>query len=665
MKKYIHTLLFALFVFGGNCAAKPTLEDFIRERDLRNAVISPDGKYLAQLHNKDGRRVVTIIDMQSSDKKVIGTLSDKLIRANAISWGKKDRLLVSVLVPYDMRLVERDMEKKKDFDIDDYFMFSRTLSIDINAKNPVVLMNNERSARGNVNLSVIQHYLPKDPDHVLMKADRNGVDSLYKVNVYTGASELLTKGSRFTFMFANDYDGKTRFRFDYLPIAKKINIYELAADDSWNSIDSIKLNDTENEDFDAGKLVGLYGDNLAYSKKNEKTGFFELLLYKSKEKTYETLVSLPDRDVLYPLQDLRSNQIVGYAIDGDYIRYKFFDAERQAAYDKLTAKVGDANFYYSSYTESGEQGIVNIFAPNDPLSFHLYDAKKDDLLFIGDAYNNIATNNLSQTAIANYSTRDGKKIHSYILLPPGYEKGKLYPLIIYPHGGPQSRDRAEYDDFAQFMSTRGYIVVQPNFRGSTGMGKEFEEAGYKQWGQLMQDDLTDAVNFMIKKGYADPAKVCIVGISYGGYAALMGSIKTPDLYKCSISINGVTHLRNIIETDARNIDDDKLLEKYWYQRIGDPKQDKEMLDANSPALQADKINIPLLVVASTDDQVVNYGQAADLISALKKHKKDFKFVKLKDSPHDPFYFKKDVELVYREVEDFLAKHLGPSAVGVK
>ncbi len=665
MKKYIHTLLFALFVFGGNCAAKPTLEDFIRERDLRNAVISPDGKYLAQLHNKDGRRVVTIIDMQSSDKKVIGTLSDKLIRANAISWGKKDRLLVSVLVPYDMRLVERDMEKKKDFDIDDYFMFSRTLSIDINAKNPVVLMNNERSARGNVNLSVIQHYLPKDPDHVLMKADRNGVDSLYKVNVYTGASELLTKGSRFTFMFANDYDGKTRFRFDYLPIAKKINIYELAADDSWNSIDSIKLNDTENEDFDAGKLVGLYGDNLAYSKKNEKTGFFELLLYKSKEKTYETLVSLPDRDVLYPLQDLRSNQIVGYAIDGDYIRYKFFDAERQAAYDKLTAKVGDANFYYSSYTESGEQGIVNIFAPNDPLSFHLYDAKKDDLLFIGDAYNNIATNNLSQTAIANYSTRDGKKIHSYILLPPGYEKGKLYPLIIYPHGGPQSRDRAEYDDFAQFMSTRGYIVVQPNFRGSTGMGKEFEEAGYKQWGQLMQDDLTDAVNFMIKKGYADPAKVCIVGISYGGYAALMGPIKTPDLYKCSISINGVTHLRNIIETDARNIDDDKLLEKYWYQRIGDPKQDKEMLDANSPALQADKINIPLLVVASTDDQVVNYGQAADLISALKKHKKDFKFVKLKDSPHDPFYFKKDVELVYREVEDFLAKHLGPSAVGVK
>lgn len=664
MKVFRTIFLCALMAFSGGTYAKPTLEDFTKERDLRNVVISPDGKYLAQLYNKDGRRIVAIVDMQSAEKKVVGTLSDKFIRANSISWGKKDRLLVGLLVPYDIKLVERDMEKKKDFDIDDYFMFSRMLSIDVNAKNPVVLMNNERSTRGNVNLSTIQHYLPKDPDHVLMKADRDGVDTLYKVNVYTGASEMLTKGSRFTFMFANDYEGKTRFRFDYLHIAKKINIYELAEDNSWNLIDTIKLNDTEHEDFDAGRLVGLYGDNLAYSKKNEKTGFFELLLYKSKEKTYETLVSLPDRDVLYPLHDLRSNQIVGYAVDGDYIRYKFFDPIKQTAYDKLAAKVGNSNFYYNSYTENGELGVVNLFSPENPLSFHFYDVKKDELSFIDNAFYNIATKNLSQSAIANYLSRDGKKIHAYILLPADYEKGKTYPLIIMPHGGPQARDRADYDDFAQFLSTRGYIVIQPNFRGSTGMGKEFEEAGYKQWGQLMQDDLTDAVGFMVKKGYADPAKVCIVGISYGGYAALMGSIKTPELYRCSVSINGVTHLRNMIASDAKDVDD-KVLEKYWYQRVGDPKLDKEMLDANSPALHADKINTPLLIIASTDDQIVSYSQATDLVSALNKHKKEFKFVKLKDSPHNPFYYKKDVELVYREVEEFLTKYLGNIAVATK
>lgn len=661
--KGIQQLFIALLVFcSAAVMARPTLEDFTRERDLRNVVISPDGRYLAQLRNKDGRRIVTITDLQAPGKPTVGALADKVIRANSISWAKKDRLLINLLVPYDVKQVERDMEKKKDFDIDDYFMFGRTLSVDVNAKNPVSLMNNDRSIRGNVNLSTIHHYLPKDTNYILMEADRDGIDTLYKVNVYTGVSELLIKGSRFTFKFANDYDGKTRFRFDYLRVAKKINIYELAEDNTWIPIDSIKLNDTEHEDFDAGRLVGLYGDNLAYSKKNEKTGFFELLLYKSKEKTYETLVSLPDRDVLYPLHDLRSNQIVGYAVDGDYIRYKFFDSAAQASYDKLASKVGNSNFYWNSYAENGELGIVNLYSPDNPLSFHLYDVKKDELSFIDNAFDNIAYKNLSQSAAANYFARDGKKIHAYILLPTEYEKGKTYPLIVMPHGGPQSRDRADYDDFAQFLSTRGYIVIQPNFRGSTGMGKEFEEAGYKQWGQQMQDDLSDAVGFMVKKGYADSTKVCIVGVSYGGYAALMGAIKTPELYRCSVSINGVTHLRNMIASDAKDIDDDKLLDKYWYQRVGDPKIDKEMLDTNSPALHADKINIPLLVIASTADQIVDYGQATDLVSALNKNKKDFKFVKLKDSPHNPFYYKKDVEVVYREVGDFVAKYLGGSEI---
>lgn len=656
------TLVSIFCVFYCACAAaKPTLNDFIAERDLRDVVISPDGKYLAKLHNKDGRRIATIIDMQNPEHPVVGSLSDKIIRANSISWAKKDRLLITLLVPYDIKEVERDMERKKDFDINDYFMFSRTLSVDVHAKDPVVLMNNERRLRGNYNLSTVHHYLPNDPTHILMEADRDGLSTLFKVDVYTGVSEVLIKGSRFTVMFANDYEGKTRFRFDYMPVAKKITIYELQ-DTKWNLIDTIRLNETEHEDFDAGRLVGLYGDDLAYIKQNEKTGFYELLLYKAKDKKYETLVSLPDRDVLYPLTDLRSARIVGYAIDGDYIRYKFFDAVRQAAYDKLAAKVGNTNFYYSSITENGDLGVVNLHSPENPLSFHLYDSKKDELTFIDHAYHNISMLNLSTSAIANYVARDGKKIHAYILLPEGYEKGKTYPLIVMPHGGPQARDRASYDDFAQFLSTRGYIVIKPNFRGSTGMGKEFEESGYKQWGGAIQDDIADSVNFMVKKGYADPARVCIVGISFGGYSALMGPIKNPDLFKCSVSINGVTHLRDQIAHFEDDLKEDDSLEKYVYNRIGNPTTDRAMLDENSPALQVEKIKTPLLVIASTLDERVPYSEAKTLISALKKQKKDYKFIELKDAYHNPFYYKKDQKTVYKEVDDFLAKYLATSTV---
>lgn len=657
MKMVAKIFLFCMLVVSLPSSARPTIEDFTRERDLRTVAISPNGRYLAKVWNKDGTRIVTVNDLELPGAPTIGSLKDNVVRASSVSWANNERLLVNLLVPYDTSQVKRDSEKKKDFDINDYFMFGRTLSMDVNAKNMVVLMNNERSIKGNVNLSTIHHYLPNDPDHILMDAYREGINTLYKVNVYTGASQIVTKGSRFTFMFISDYDGNTRYRFDYLPVAKKMTIYQLLQEDKWSLVDTIKLNETENEEFDPGDLVGLYGEDLVYRKKNEKSGFLELIIYKGKEKTYETLVGLPDRDILYPLTDLRSNKIIGYAVDGDYIRYKFFDAERQSSYDKLAKKIGNSNFYFSSYTESGDKAVVNLYSPENPLSFSLYDVKNDELTFIENAYFNIATKNLSGSAIANYSTRDGKKIHAYILLPDEYQSGKSYPLIVMPHGGPQARDRASYDDFAQFLSTRGYIVIKPNFRGSTGLGKEFEEAGYKQWGQLMQDDLTDAVSFMVKKGYADPARVCIVGVSYGGYAALMGAIKTPEIFRCSVSINGVTHLRDMIASDAKEVSDESLLEKYWYQRIGDPKVDKDMLDANSPLLQVSKITTPILLVGSTDDHTVPFSQSADMASVLSKNKKEFSFIKVKDADHNPFYYKKDAELVYAEVEKFLAKYL--------
>ncbi len=652
----IFAALGLLFTFA--TSAKPTIEDFSKEPDLRSVVISPNGRYLAKVWNRDKERIVTITDLEAPDKPIIGQLADKITRPSSVSWANNERLLVNALVPYETESVKRDAEKKKDFDIDDYFMFSRTFSMDIHAKNIVMLMNNDKHVKWNINLSTIHHYLPKDPEHILMNIDRDDINTLYKVNVYTGESSVITKGSRFTYMFISDDDGNTKYRFDYMRIAKEIIIYELQPDEKWNLIDKIKINEKENEDgFDPGDLMALYGDDLVYRKRNEQTGFLELISYKSKEKKYEPLVSLPDKDILYPITDLRSNKIIGYAIDGDYIRYKFFDAEMQNSYDKLAKKIGAYNFSFGSYTENGEKSIVYIHGPDNPLSFNLYDFEKDELTFIKDAYFNIATKNLSYPAMTNYLTRDGKKIRAYILLPANYEAGKTYPLIVMPHGGPQARDRATYDDFAQFLSTRGYIVIKPNFRGSTGSGKQFEESGYKQWGRLMQDDLTDAVNFMVKKGYADPTKVCIVGLSYGGYAALMGAIKTPDLYRCSVSINGVTQLREMIAYDAKQVADDKLIEKYWYQRIGHPDTDRNMLDENSPALHAEKIKIPILIIASTKDSVVPFSQTKAMESALSKHKKNYNFVKIKNAGHNPFVYKKDMETVYTEVDKFLSQHL--------
>jgi dipeptidyl aminopeptidase/acylaminoacyl peptidase len=226
-----------------------------------------------------------------------------------------------------------------------------------------------------------------------------------------------------------------------------------------------------------------------------------------------------------------------------------------------------------------------------------------------------------------------------------------------PHGGPHARSRLSYDDFAQFLSTRGYIVVEPNFRGSTGYGYDFERAGYKQWGGVMQDDLTDALEFMVRKGYTDPEKVCIVGTSYGGYAALMGAIKTPALYKCAISLNGVTHLEKLIRYNMKEVVDKAEWDVALFDRIGHPEKDKELLDANSPALHADKITIPVMIVAGSADNVVPYSQAKLMVKALEKAGAKFEFIRLKDTGHNPFYYVEDMELVFEAVEKFLDSHL--------
>jgi esterase/lipase len=647
----------SLLVSGLACA-KPTLEDFLKEKDFINVVISPNGRYLAKLWNRGNERIVSITDLAAPDQPVVGYTADKVVRARSISWANNERLLVNIAVPYNTDAVIRDSEKKKDFDIDDYYMFSRMVSMDVNAKNSVVLLEDQRSLRGNINLSSINNYLPHDNQHILMSAYRGETISLFKVNVYTGKSEPVVRGTRFTFHFVSNEDGVPRYRFDYKPVAKTMELYEYRGEEVWEKIDALKLDDIQQQkDFDLDDLVGIYENDLVYRKKNESTGYYELVKFKAKEKKIETFISAPDKDILFPLADLRSNKVVGYVVDGDLTRHKYFDPEDQKKYDQIAQKVGEYNFTIGSSTEARDKYIIKTSGPDDPLSFNLYDVKADEMKFLHHSYANISTKHLSYPARAFYLTRDSKKLRAYMLLPADYEPGKRYPLIVMPHGGPHARDHADYDDFAQFLSTRGYIVIKPNFRGSIGYGKEFEEAGYKQWGLAMQDDLDDAVGFMVKKGYADPQKVCMVGISYGGYAALMAAVKRPDLYRCNVSINGVTHLRDMMAYDTKALDDDELVEKYIYRRIGNPDTDKAMLDENSPAVQAEKIKTPLLVIASTADETVPIAQAKTLVSALKKYKKDYKYITLENSGHNPFYYREDMEKVYREVDEFLAKYL--------
>lgn len=233
---------------------------------------------------------------------------------------------------------------------------------------------------------------------------------------------------------------------------------------------------------------------------------------------------------------------------------------------------------------------------------------------------------------------------------------KNLPTIVMPHGGPASYDNVGFDFMAQAFASRGYLVIQPQFRGSTGFGKKHYEAGWGQWGKGMQDDLTDAVAAYAKAGYVDTERVCIVGASYGGYAALAGAAFTPDLYQCAVSIAGVSHLPKMLAADRSRYGKKSWVLNYWNRSILDGDYDKPLLKTLSPYYAADKVKIPVLLLHGEDDTVVEYEQSKLMYKAINKAKGDAQLIKLKNDDHKLQDSVTRIQAV-TEMVNFVEKHI--------
>jgi dipeptidyl aminopeptidase/acylaminoacyl peptidase len=252
-----------------------------------------------------------------------------------------------------------------------------------------------------------------------------------------------------------------------------------------------------------------------------------------------------------------------------------------------------------------------------------------------------------------FDARDGLKIRGYVTVPKDYVAGEKLPLIVNPHGGPFGvRDYWGYNPEHQFFASRGYAVVQVNYRGSGGYGRDFEQAGYGEWGRKMQHDLSDAVHYLVEEGIADPDRVCIYGGSYGGYATMAGMTFTPELYRCGINYVGVTDVPLLFSSMPRHWEPLKELMKV---QIGDPK-DAEFMDSISPLAHVDKIDDPILIVHGRRDPRVVIDHAEKLRRQMKRLEREFEWLVKNNEGHG---FRKEenrLEL-YKTMEDFLAQHL--------
>ncbi|ESQ83572.1 hypothetical protein AEAC466_12920 [Asticcacaulis sp. AC466] len=330
-----------------------------------------------------------------------------------------------------------------------------------------------------------------------------------------------------------------------------------------------------------------------------------------------------------PIFDPKTFRLSGYTTYDGWTQEHYFDPAMNALVEKARASVEGYRMSIIDLADDPRQMIISSEGEDDAGTYYFLDLKAGTSLTIGAEYPHIPPEWITTKTVITYTAADGLEIEAYLSLPPNRDAKNL-PLVVLPHGGPVARDGQEFDSESQAYASRGYAVLQPNFRGSSGYGEDFVEAGYGQWGRKMQTDLSDGVRHLVKAGTVDPKRVCIVGTSYGGYAALAGAAFDPGMYRCAVDVAGVTDLSDFLES-IRGYDATTESTTYRGEKrlLGDPTTYAEV----SPVFHAAKMNIPILIVHGKDDTVVPFSQSLAMVNALKTAKKDVTFIQYDHTDH--------------------------------
>jgi dipeptidyl aminopeptidase/acylaminoacyl peptidase len=369
-------------------------------------------------------------------------------------------------------------------------------------------------------------------------------------------------------------------------------------------------------------------------------------------KEVKEIYANPDYDLTSIFYDKKNKILASVSWTGERQEDHFFDKVWESRNNGLKEHFKGYEVGFAGWDDAMNKGIVYNYSDRLPGKYYVYDFSSKEATEVANPYYWINEKNMANMKPIVYTSRDGLTIHGYLTLPKGIKPEKI-PVVVNPHGGPWARDGWYFSPEVQFLANRGYAVLQMNFRGSTGYGKKFWEASFKEWGKNMQNDITDGVEYLKKEGIADPIRIAIYGGSYGGYATLAGVTFTPDLYACAVDYVGVANLFTFMKTIPPYW---KPYLDQWYEMVGDPKKDSLLMAEASPVLHADKIKVPLLVAAGANDPRVNKAESDQMVNALKNRGIEVEYMVKENEGHG--FLNQDNQFdFYGAMEKFLEKHL--------
>ncbi len=469
----------------------------------------------------------------------------------------------------------------------------------------------------------------------------------YRIDINTGNMKMIAKNPGDIDGWLTDNKGRLRIAVTSDGTKSRI-LYRDRESDKFRVILTRDFRDTVDPLFFSFDNKYIY---LSSNIGRDKCAIVEYDPHKNRE--LKTIYENPQVDVYNLLRSKKRKVITGVTYTTDRLHYYFFDKKRKDLQDYLEQRLPGYEVVVTGMNKNEDKVLVRTFSDKSMGAYYYYDMKANRFRKLIDVSPWLKERYMADMRPIKYMSVDGLTIHGYLTLPKGIEAKDL-PLVVNPHGGPWARDVWGFDPEVQFLANRGYAVLQMNFRGSTGYGKKFWEAGFKQWGRKMQDDITYGVKYLIHKGIVDPKRVGIYGASYGGYAALAGLAFTPDLYACGIDYVGVSNIFLLLKT----------IPPYWeldrqvlYQMIGDPVRDKRLLREISPLFHVDRIKAPLFIAQGANDPRVNKAESDQMVAALRKRGIPVIYM-VKDNEGHGFHNEENRFDFYRTMEKFLHRYLG-------
>jgi len=624
--------------------ASPPLEDFARLPHMAMVQISPDGEQIAFVSTIDGERFLIVRNLETGEDRGVNINTVLPMR---ILWGNNSRVLLSASDPYQARSASQiiNFSAVLTFDLNENFAFRQLLA------------NSGRAVGRNAYLGRILG-VDRANGHVFIPAyDSRSSYDLIAADVDGGRSFTAASGTTETRDWVINENGQAVARVDYTDQRNRQRLFVRQADD-WALVQEIQ--DATQIAFTTWGLlpnghlaVSFYGETEAGT---QTRGLFAV----SRETGEVVHAEFHDEryDLDRVLEDPYTNRTIGVTFEGAVTETVWFDEEIAQQQQRLERVFSGETVTILNWSQDRSRFILSVEnGRNAPLLF-LYDTTSSEVSRIGSPYGLLSSSTLPERRYISFSARDGTLVYAYVTQPDG--EGP-FPTVVLPHGGPASRDVGGFDYLAHFLSTRGYAVIQPNFRGSSGYGAAWEVAGYGQWGTgLMQHDVTDALAAMVESGVADPGRTCIMGWSYGGYSALAGAAFTPDLYQCAISIAGVADVPAMLRYSRDRYGSSHWSFAYWAEAMSGSEDLDSMraLRDVSPRFNADQITAPVLLIHGELDSVVPERQSRDMHRALRRANVPVTYIEIEDGGHS-LVDNEAMRLQFMaEIERFLAEHIG-------